>query len=35
MVFFCDFGGVDVSSVFPCVVTFWVSLPLDEILEVF
>ena len=27
--------GVDVCSAFPCVVTFRVSFPLDEILEAF
>ena len=28
-------GGVNVCSVFPCVVAFGVPLPLDEVLKVF
>ena len=35
VVFFYKVWGMDVCSAFPCVVTFRVALPLDEILEVF
>ena len=35
VVLFCDFGGMDVTGIFPYIVTFQVSLPLDEILEAF
>ena len=35
VVLFHEVGGMDVCSAFPCVVTFGVSLPLDEILKVF
>ena len=35
MILFYKVGGMDICSIFPCVVTFRVSLPLDEILEAF
>jgi hypothetical protein len=35
VVLFYEVGGMDVCSAFPCVVTFQISLPLDEILKVF
>ena len=35
MVLLYEVGGVDIYSVFPCVVTFGISFPLDEVLKVF
>ena len=35
VVLFYEVRGMNVFSTFPCVVTFRISLPLDEILEVF
>ena len=35
VVFLCDVGGMNVAGVFPCVVTFWIPFPLDEVLEAF
>ena len=35
VVLFYEVGGMDTCSIFPCIVAFGVSLPLDEILEAF
>ena len=35
VILFCYFGSVYVHGVFPCVVAFGVSLPLDEVLKAF
>ena len=35
VVLLCYFRGVHVCGVFPCVVTFRVPFPLDEVLKVF
>ena len=35
VILFCYFLGVHVRGVFPCIVAFGVSLPLDEALKAF
>ena len=35
VVLFCESWGVHICGVFPCVVAFGVSLPLDEVLKAF
>ena len=35
VILLCYFQGVYVGGVFPCIVAFWVSFPLDEVLKAF
>ena len=35
VILFDQVGGVNVCSVFPCVIAFGISFPLDEVLEAF
>ena len=35
VILFCYLWGVHVCGIFPCVVAFRVSFPLDEVLEAF
>ena len=35
VILFCNFWGMNVGSIFPCVIAFRVPLPLDEVLEAF
>ena len=35
VILFCCFWGMHVHGIFPCVVAFGVSFPLDEVLKAF